>query len=398
MDQDELLKRRQLQRRRQLKEERIKKQKRNRLIALCSLVVLIIILIIVIASIAKSCGNPSSQTSVTSTPTETTTSSSTDETTAPTTKPTESQTIIPIKDDGKDGEMVGGLYIWNNSGFELFYGGETSAKAYADKISSYKEKLGDDITVYNMVVPNHTEFGLPDRLTNSLQADSQTLSQRENTSNVYNNYSANVKAVDVYDKLNQHKTEYLYFNTDHHWTGLGAYYAYTKFAEVAGLTPLSLDDCTKNSISGFTGSLYTMTSDQRLANNADTVNYYTLPGDYSCTIPNIADYPIDMYYTMAEAGSNTYGVFLWGDNPLTVIDNNDNDSGDKIAIVKESYGNAVSSYFAYNYDETHIIDFRHFDGKLKDYCAENGIKTVLFVNGVMSANTPLQLSNMDTLF
>ena len=29
----------------------------------------------------------------------------------------------------------------------------------------------------------------------------------------------------------QHKNEYLYYKTDHHWTALGAYYAYRAWAQ-----------------------------------------------------------------------------------------------------------------------------------------------------------------------
>ena len=67
-------------------------------------------------------------------------------------------------------------------------------------------------------------------------------------------------------------------------------------------------------------------------------------------------------------------------------------------MIKESYGNAFAPYLAYNYDEVHVIDFRYYSGSLKQYCSDNGITEVLFLNGVMSANTPLQLDNMDGLF
>ena len=43
-----------------------------------------------------------------------------------------------------------------------------------------------------------------------------------------------------------------------------------------------------------------------------------------------------------------------------------------------------------NYDEVHVIDFRYYSGSLKQYCSDNGITEVLFLNGVMSANTPLE--------
>ena len=375
------------------------KQKRTRKIAVVLAFILVISLIVfAVVSCVKGVGKSGDIVVPTETTTQEETQKSTEKTTEKATQSPVEQNVKPIEDNNKDGEFSQNMYMWNDSAFEPFYGSEQSALAYAQKISTYKEKLGSQINVYDMVVPNHIEFGLPDRLTTNLQAEGDTISQRGNLDYIYNNFSEDVKYIDIYNTLNQHKTEYLYFNTDHHWTALGAYYAYCDFIKTVGKEPFNLEDATKNSIEGFVGSLYTLTQDQRLQNNSDTVDYYTFPGDYTVNIPNIADYPISMYYSDATAGSNTYGLFLWGDNPLTVIDNNENSSGEKLVIVKESYGNAISSYFAYNYDETHIIDFRHFDGNLVDYCQENEITDVLFVNGVMSANTSIQLANMDSLF
>lgn len=45
-----------------------------------------------------------------------------------------------------------------------------------------------------------------------------------------------------------------------------------------------------------------------------------------------------------------------------------------------------------------MIDFRYFDGNLKDYCTENKIEEVLFLNGIMSANSALQVENLSKLF
>ena len=36
-------------------------------------------------------------------------------------------------------------------------------------------------------------------------------------------------------ELREHREEYLYYRTDHHWTTLGAYYAFCKAEQVMGL-------------------------------------------------------------------------------------------------------------------------------------------------------------------
>ena len=381
-----------------LRKQRLKRRRRNRMIIVGTGIVILVILILIIVGLVRGCSAGSGEKEPTQPPTDATTAAVNAKPTEPVTQPN----VKEIKDNGEDGRMSdGSIFIWDNKGFELFFGGDDSAKEYADKINDYKKQLGSGITVYDMVVPNHTEFGLPARLSEKLQKDGSTRSQRQNTSAIYKGLSKDIKAVDIYDVLNQHKTEYIYFNTDHHWSGLGSYYAYTKFAEVAGLKPFALEDAEKHSVDGFLGSLYTISNDSALGDNPDRVDDYVFPGDYTCMITQDGSsepMEADIYYPNATAGNNTYGVFLWGDNPLTVIKNNDGGSGRKIALIKESYGNAFAPYLAYNYDEVHVIDFRYYSGSLKQYCSDNGITEVLFLNGVMSANTPLQLDNMDGLF
>ena len=97
-------------------------------------------------------------------------------------------------------------------------------------------------------------------------------------------------------------------------------------------------------------------------------------------------------------------MFIYGDNPLTVLHSSSPaaTSGKKIAVVKESYGNAFVPYLSYNYEEVHIMDLRTFREAstldLTSYCRQNGITDVLFLNGVMSANTQIQLDSMAALF
>ena len=131
--------------------------------------------------------------------------------------PTPEPTPPPIPDDGSDGYLSSGVYIWQNKAFELFYGSTDAAAAYAQAISGYQQQL-PGTTVYNMVVPNHSEFGLPERIRN----DMGCTSQRENLSDVFANYTegSQVIPVDIYDALDYHKDQYLYFNTDTHWAPL----------------------------------------------------------------------------------------------------------------------------------------------------------------------------------
>ncbi|MCD3296494.1 DHHW family protein, partial [Clostridium botulinum] len=69
--------------------------------------------------------------------------------------------------------------------------------------------------------------------------------------------SQNIKFVDVYEELKNHKNEYIYYKTDHHWTTLGAYYAYEKLGYTMGYKPLPISDFNIEKVTqDFYGTLY----------------------------------------------------------------------------------------------------------------------------------------------
>lgn len=290
----------------------------------------------------------------------------------------------------------GAVYIYDKMAFELFSGTESSAKDYADCISDFKASVGDDVTVYNMVIPNHIEFGLPRKYIEN--GTVQTSSQSENIKAIYTSYSEDVIPINCYNKLSEHCDEYIYFNTDHHWTGLGAYYAYQAFCEQTDQKVLDLSVCTENVVDGYEGSL--IDCDGSLYENLDSVHYWTFPyNTYAMRTDNMGETPYEttVYYGGATSGPYTYGAFIWGDCPLFVEYNTDLTNGKKIAVVKESYGNAFVPYLTANYEQVHVIDFRYFDGNLKQYCADNGIDEVIFVNNILAANTAIQVDRIRTL-
>ena len=314
---------------------------------------------------------------------------------APTPSPTPEPTPPPIPDDGSDGYLSSGVYIWQNKAFELFYGSTDAAAAYAQAISGYQQLL-PGTTVYNMVVPNHSEFGLPERI----RDDMGCTSQRENLSDVFANYTegSQVIPVDIYDALDYHKDQYLYFNTDTHWAPLGAYYAYTAFCEAADQTAAPLSDFTVSTVEDFTGYLYVATGESCLAENPDHIDLYEPGFDYTIELSYDGVSFTELSGMYAPDEGMGYSMVLWGDNPLVRITNHDDASGRKLLLVKDSYGNAIAPFLAANYSEVHVADFRSFPGKLPAYCQENGITDVLFFNNVMSANTYSQIETMNGLF
>jgi hypothetical protein len=71
------------------------------------------------------------------------------------------------------------------------------------------------------------------------------------------------KSIDIFNKLLMHKSEYIFYRSDHHWTSLGAYYAYEEFCMKNGLRPISLRSYQENEVDGFLGTLFSAVKNNR---------------------------------------------------------------------------------------------------------------------------------------
>lgn len=377
------------------KEAMRKKRAKKRAAVICTVLAVLATIAIVAVFIFRGCSAQNSGGEKTETIAETQAA-----TLAPYTPVTKE--LPTLDDDGSDGYTDGGLYIWRSAGYDIFKGDEKTALIYTNAIADFKKALGDDVKVYNMVVPNHTAYGLPDRILSELD----TNAQRDNITVIYSNYGEQVIPVDIYNELGEKRSDYIFYNTDNRWTSLGAYQAYTAFAKIAGFEALDLASLKKHTIKDYTGSYVASTDNDDLKANPDTISYYDIPGKYTCSvIKRNSDGTIsqeveaaEMYKTEFEDGEDKSDVFIHGDNPLFVIDNGDKSDGSKLLVVKDTFGSAIVPFLASNYDEVHVIDFRYYSGSIKDYCNKKGIKNVLFLNGIMSANSAAQVNKMKELF
>src|SRR5688572_8506354 len=190
------------------------------------------------------------------------------ESTAAEKKPVE---VIPdriLPDDGQVGVKKGAVFIFKNRGFEIFSGGASMGKAYADVINMYSRLKVPGLKIYNLIIPNGFEFEITEPYKDKAKPAKEAINA------IYAAEDPEIIKVDPVDETRKHRTEYIYFNTDHHWTSLGAYYAYRSFCAAAGLTPVSLDTVPSKVKPNFLGFFYRLTRSSVLKNNPDSVRYY----------------------------------------------------------------------------------------------------------------------------
>jgi hypothetical protein len=280
-----------------------------------------------------------------------------------------------------DGHNLSSVVIFHEKAYQIFGGTKHSAKIYGNMINKYQRTLGDSVNVFVMVPPTSTDFYLPSKYKGKGNPEQRF------ANNVFANLLPQVKRVDAWSEINQHLDEYLYFYTDHHWNGRGAYYAYRAFCQSAGFVPYELNQFTRKMNKGFLGSLYAMTQDSRLKDSKDSVEMFIPPvTTQSYYFNDNLKKPFKTWLFAVK--SYSYSAFLGGDHPLMRVDVPANQTGRKILVIKDSYGNAFAPYLTLHYDQVYIVDYRYFRHNIADLVRENKITDIIFAHNSFAANNP----------
>lgn len=246
-------------------------------------------------------------------------------------------------------------------------------------------------TVYAMVAPLATEYYLP------AKAAKASNPQKPFIYSIRDRLSPKVKFVDVYDELLQHKKEDIYLRTDHHWAGLGGYYAAKRLAKTAGVPFKGLDAYDRHEIKNFVGSMYGYSKDISVKNAPEVFVYYTptqvgydaefvsytLNKDFKI-IRESKPYKSAFFKKFKDGSGNAYLTFIGTDQAYVKVKTS-TPGNRKLLIIKDSYGNAVPGNLFYSFNEVHVIDFRYFTHNLKDYVNKNGITDIAVCFNVFNA-------------
>ena len=270
-----------------------------------------------------------------------------------------------------------------DTGFEYFTYLPEVGQKYADAVNKTANDLNGSATVYAITIPLSSSVGLPDDMAGQDVFGDQKAAEES----VDALMGANIHPIPLYEALMQHRSEYIYFRTDHHWTALGAYYAYCQFCQAKGVTPHALADYGKDEYPGFLGSFYRDSGESKeMAAHPDVVEAYhpvsqNAELDYTDeggnvqrwqVIYDVTDYPADLKYS----------CFIGSDHPYTVIRNPDLTDNSSCVVIKESFGNAFVPYLVDHYQTVHVIDYRYWEGNLTDFIKANGVQDVIFINNL----------------
>ena len=252
-----------------------------------------------------------------------------------------------------DGEMISGIFVSGNVGYGLYYFQQENSDWYAAILNEMDKRLAGKAQLYSLVAPINGGVLLSD-----------------------------------------------YFHTDHHWTALGAYYAYTQYAKAAGLTPHMLDQFEQVEFPNFLGTYYSVSGITSLGANPDTVIAYKPMGTNKMKMTMADGTTYDWFVVNDVSGygsSMKYGAFAGGDQPYSVVENPEITDGSACLVIKDSYGNALIPYLVDHYQYLYWIDFRYYKGSIYDLVAEKNIKDVLVLQQIYNTGDSGALKKLQAL-
>ncbi|MFC5704204.1 DHHW family protein [Cohnella faecalis] len=286
---------------------------------------------------------------------------------------------VQLDDSGQlmTGKSSSKYLVVKDSAMLLYHYSPVASEAYAKAINHLDSLVDSSVNVYSMLVPSQVEFVESEKLRKLSD------SQKKAFEHVYSLLGDGVKPVPAYDSVAAHKNEYVYFRTDHHWTALGAYYAYEAVAKTMGFAPVPIGAYEKKEMPGYLGTSYAATLSAALKNHPDTITAYVpaVKNEYKVFKDGKNGKKRELVEgKIPKDGRGGYAVFLGGDFAMSRI-STDVGNGKKLLVVKDSYANALIPFLLSHFEEIELVDPRYFKGNLVAEIKERGITDVLFVNG-----------------
>ena len=285
------------------------------------------------------------------------------------------------------GEQIGSLYLNGESAYELFYFSEKAVRAHASLLNTV-QAMFPKVKLSAMIVPN--SFGVI--LDPKVQEKLASSGMDQAIAYSYSLMDKRVNTVNVFDALSAHKKEYIYFRTDHHWTQLGAYYAYQEYCKSMGYSTKPLSDYQKLDFPEFYGTFYFfMNRPESLKGHPDQVTAYQGSMNtmqYTDSKGNLQEGKLINDASQMLPG-NKYNCFMLGDHGYVEIHNEGAPRKKSILVLKDSYGNAFVPLLAQDYRDVYVVDYRHYQGNASSLIQEKGIEEILFLNNIMGIGESL---------
>lgn len=250
-------------------------------------------------------------------------------------------------------------------------------KRNIEALSTFNDNNQDTYITYALV-PNKINIMSQYAPTNAPYLDDEELIKQ-----IKMDLGNKVKYHDFLEVLNAHKDESIYFKTDHHWTSLGAYYAYQS---LLGDDALKLESFKKDRVSEeFCGTDYRKANAQFI--KPDVLDVLLNPDVQNSEIMLLgSNEKKPLYDASFLAEMDQYSYYQGGNQSPFVIDGLKQD-GTSLLLIKDSFANSLLPFLLPHYKSITVVDLRHYNGSVNDLVEASNVNEIMVL---MNARTLVQ--------
>lgn len=288
--------------------------------------------------------------------------------------------------------LENGVYIGTNGQLleQIEVADENHLAANIKAIKSFSESQSK-IPVRMMLVPDAANV-----LNHSLPALAKPEDQTQMFSMVRKDLGDSVEWIDVSTELNKHKTEKIYYKTDHHWTTLGAFYAFQTAAPSLGIEGDLSGKYVSYAVSDSFNGMLASKSGVNLGEKEQIDIYVPTEEDTDLIVDYVDEgkRSTSLYDSSKLKEKDQYTVFLGGNSSLLDI-RTVSTSTKRLLLVKDSFANSFIPFLTPYYREIVVVDPRYYSGTINDLMDSYRISEVLFL---YSGNTFFKDNNISGVF
>ena len=288
--------------------------------------------------------------------------------------------------------LENGVYIGTNGQLleQIEVADENHLAANIKAIKSFSESQSK-IPVRMMLVPDAANV-----LKHSLPALAKPEDQTQMFSMVRKDLGDSVEWIDVSTELNKHKTEKIYYKTDHHWTTLGAFYAFQAAAPSLGIDGDLSGKYVSYTVSDSFNGMLASKSGVNFGEKEQIDIYVPTEEDTDLIVDYVDEgkRSTSLYDSSKLKEKDQYTVFLGGNSSLLDI-RTVSTSTKRLLLVKDSFANSFIPFLTPYYREIVVVDPRYYSGTINDLMDSYRISEVLFL---YSGNTFFKDNNISGVF
>ena len=250
---------------------------------------------------------------------------------------------------------------------------EAATQEHMEAINAFAQKLGRDVDF--MLVPSAGYM---------MQQDIKGLKNPyiddELIAAAYAQAGENLRCIDLLETFAAADRGRLYYRTDHHWTGYGAWLAYREYMDSLGRESRAQTDYSLSYIPGFYGSTYSRSCLWQYP--PEDMEVWDDGGTYSVSFSDREGEFDSLFFPERLEETDKYTYWLDGNHPLVRIENLDPEADGSLLVIRDSYSNCLGCFLAGSYKTVVLADLRYYKEPLSELYEREGFDDVLVAYSV----------------